>query len=122
MSSTSQATLAALRARTLELYGAVTVLMLLGIAALVGYAIALGPLTSPGTERSFGFAVALMALMGAVIFHLADRTYRAWPFGRRFRPSPPGPVTTSSWVRLLKVLVVVFAFAAIAYLVWSLVA
>ena len=106
--------------RTLDLYGAVTLLMLLGIAILVAYAIRLGPLTSPGAEESFGLAVALMALMGAVVFHVADRTYRVWPLGRRFRPTPPGAVTVAGWVRLLKVLVLVLAVAAVAYLVGGL--
>ncbi len=114
--------LAALQRRTLDLYAVVTLLMLLGIAVLVVYAIRLGPLTGPGVERSFGLAVALMALMGAVIFHLADRTYRVWPLGRRFRPSPLPPVTTQSWVRVLQVLVVVIAVAAVAYLVGGLLA
>lgn len=106
--------------RVLDLYAAVTVLMLLGIAVLVGYAIRLGPLTSPGAQESFGFAIALMALMGAVVFHVADRTYRSWPLGRRFRPTSPGPVTADAQVRFLKVLVIVLAGAAIAYLVGGL--
>jgi hypothetical protein len=120
LSSAADADLAALQQRTLDLYGAVTILMLLGIGVLVAYAIRLGPLTSPGAEQSFGFAVALMALMGAMIFHIADRTYRVWPLGRRFRPTPPSPLTAQSWVRLLKVLVVVAAAAAIAYLIGGL--
>jgi hypothetical protein len=111
----------ALRRRTLDVYAAVTLLMLVGIAGLVAYAVRLGPLTSPGTERSFGFALALMALMGAVIFHLADRTYRVWPLGRRVRPTPPGPVTVEGWIRFLQVLIVAIAVAAIAYLVAELV-
>jgi hypothetical protein len=122
LSSLSEGEVAALQRRTLDVYGGVTVLMLLGIAVLVGYAVRLGPLTSPGAERSFGFAVALMALMGTVVFHLADRTYRVWPLGRRFRPSPPAPVTTVDWIRFLKVLVVVLALAAIAYLIGGLLA
>jgi len=113
---------AAFQRRTLDLYGGVTLLMLLGIAVLVAYAIRLGPLTSPGAERSFGLAVALMAIMGAVIFHLADRTYRAWPLGRRFRPTPPEPVTLESWVRFLRVVIVVAAVAGIAYIVAELLA
>jgi hypothetical protein len=117
LSSLADAELTELRRRTLDLYAAVMLLMLLGIAVLVAYAIELGPLTSPGTERSFGFAVALMALMGAAAFDVADRTYRVWPLGRRVQPTPPAPVTTTSWVRVLKVLVVVLAVAAIAYVV-----
>ena len=122
MSELSDAEFNALRRRTLDLYGAVMLLMLLGIAVLVAYAIELGPLTSPGAERSFGFAIALMALMGALVFHLVDRTYRVWPLGRRIAPTPPAPLTTRSWVRFLKVLVVVLAVAGIAYLVGGLLA
>ena len=122
MSSGLDADLAALRKRTLDVYAAVTFLMLLGIAVLIAYAIHLGSLTSPGAERSFGFAVALMALMGAMIFHLADRTYRVWPLGRRFRPSVRRPLSTEDWARFLKVLIVVAAVAGIAYLLGGLIA
>jgi hypothetical protein len=117
LSSAPASDLAALQRKTLDLYGGVTLLMLLGIGVLVAYAIRLGPLTSPGAERSFGFALCLMSLMSAVIFHLMDRTYRVWPLGRRFRPTPPAAVTPQHWIRLLKVLVVVLAVAAIAYLI-----
>lgn len=106
--------------RVLDLYAAVYLLMLLGIAILVAYVLRLGPLTSPGAEQSFGFAVALMALMGAVLFHLADRTYRSWPLGRKFSPSDPGPVPARSQVAVLKVVVFVLAAAAIAYLLGGL--
>lgn len=102
--------------RVLDLYAATTVLMLLGIGVLVVYVIRLGPLTSPGAEQSFGYAIALMSLMGAALFHVADRTYRSWPLGRRFRPSVPGPVTLDAQVRFVKVVVFVAAAAAIAYL------
>ena len=122
MSSGHDADLTVLQRRTLDLYAAVTLLMLLGIAILFGYAIRLGPLTTPGAQESFGLAISLMALMGAVIFHLADRTYRVWPLGRRFRPTPPAPFTLESWVRFLKVLIVVIAVAGIAYIVGGLVA
>ena len=111
MSSLSDADLTQLRRKTLDLYFAVTLLMLLGIAILVTYSIRLGPLTSPGAERSFGFALSLMSLMGAVIFHLVDRTYRVWPFGRHVRPTAPAVLSTTDWVRLLRVLVVVTALA-----------
>ena len=122
MSSAHETDLRAVQERTLDLYGAVTLLMLVGIAVLIVYAIRLGPLTSPGAERSFGFALALMLLMAAVIFHVADRTYRSWPFGRRFRPTSPGPVTTEAWAQFLKVLIVVVAVAGIAYLIGGLLA
>ena len=107
--------------RTLTLYTAIVLLMLLGIAVLIVYAIRLGPLTSPGAESSFGYAISLMALMGAVLFHVVDRTYRTWPLGRRFRPSSPGPVTADSQVRLLMLVTIVLAAAAIAYVIGGLV-
>ncbi len=111
-----------LQNRILDLYTAVTLLMLLGIAVLIVYAIRIGPLTSPGAQESLGLAVALMFVMAAVVFHLADRTYRSWPLGRRYTPSHPGALTTESWVRLLQVLVVVAAGAAIAYVLGGLIA
>ena len=111
-----------LRNRLLDLYTAVTVLMLLGIGVLIVYAFRIGPLTSPGAEQSFGYAVALMFLMGAVIFHLVDRTYRVWPFGRRVRPSWPGYVTLEGEIRFFKVLIVVAAAASIAYILGGLIA
>jgi hypothetical protein len=122
LSSLSDADLAALRRRTLDLYGAVTLLMLLGIAVLVVYVLRLGPLNGSGAERSFGLAIALMALMGALMFHLVDRSYRVWPLGRRFRPTPPAAIGAADWVRFLKVLVLVLAVAGIAYLVGGLIA
>ena len=122
MSDLRDSDLAALRKRTLDRHAAVTLLMLLGIAVLMVYAIRLGPTTGPGAERSFGLAVSLMALMGAVILHLADRTYRVWPLGRRFRPTPPAPMTLESWVLFLKVLIVVFALAGIAAILAQLLA
>ncbi|HYA54641.1 MAG TPA: hypothetical protein VEG42_03455 [Thermoplasmata archaeon] len=111
-----------LRNRLLDLYTAITLLMLVGIGVLIGYAIALGPLTSPGAEQSFGYALALMFLMGAVIFHLVDRMYRVWPLGRRFRPAWPGYVTVESEIRFFKILIVVVAGAAIAYVLGGLIA
>ena len=111
-----------LRNRLLDLYTAITVLMLLGIAVLIVYAFELGPLTSPGAEQSFGYALALMFLMGAVIFHLVDKTYRAWPLGRRFRPTWPGYVTVEAEIRFFKILIVVAAGVAIAYVLGGLIA
>lgn len=111
-----------LRNRTLDLYIAVAALMLLGIGVLIGYAVRLGPLTSPGAEQSFGYALALMFLMGAVIFHLVDRIYRVWPFGRRVHPAWPGYVTVEGEIRFFKILIVVAAGAAIAYVLGGLIA
>jgi len=111
-----------LRARILAIYDTVTVLMLLGIAVLIVYAIQLGPLTSPGAEQSFGYAVSLMFLMAALIFHLVDRTYRAWPLGRRVVPGNPGPVTLAAQTRFVKILIVAIAAAAIAYILGGLIA
>ncbi|MGA9839990.1 MAG: hypothetical protein WBF81_02850 [Thermoplasmata archaeon] len=111
-----------LRNRILNLYDAVTLLMLIGIGVLILYSIQIGPLTSPGAEQSFGFAVALMFLMAAVIIHLVDRTYRSWPLGRRVTPTPPGPVTVRSQARFFQVLVLVVAVAAIAYVIGGLLA
>jgi hypothetical protein len=110
------------RNRLLDLYTAITVLMLLGIVVLIVYSIQLGSLTSPGAQQSFGYAVALMFLMGAVIFHLVDRMYRVWPLGRRFRPTWPGYVTVEAEIRFFKILVVVAAGAAIAYVLGGLIA
>ena len=111
-----------LRNRVLAIYDAVTILMLVGIAVLLVYAVQLGPLTSPGAEQSFGYALALMFLMAALIFHLVDRTYRSWPLGRRIVPTPPGPFTVAAQTRFVKVLVVVVAAAAIAYILGGLIA
>ena len=111
-----------LQNRVLDLYAAVQVLMLLGIAVLIVYVIRLGPITGPGTTESFGLAVAMIFLMGALVVHLTDRAYRVWPLGRKFEPKNPGPVTAEAQVRFLKVLVIVLAGAAIAYILGSLLA
>lgn len=121
-SDAERATQLQLRRRVLDLYDAVTVLMLLGILVLIVYSIRLGPLTTPGAEQSFGYALALMFLMSAVIVHLVDRTYRVWPLGRRLVPTPPGPVTVDAEVRFLKIVIVVAAAASIAYLLGGLIA
>lgn len=109
--------LARIRQRTLDLYDTVTLLMLFGIAVLIVYAIELGPLTSPGAQESFGLALSLMFLMGAVLFHVVDRTYRVWPLGRRVTPPAPGAVTDISIARVLRIVVVLAAGGAIAYLI-----
>jgi hypothetical protein len=106
-----------IRRRTVDLYDAVTLLMLFGIAVLVVYSIELGPLTSPGAQQSFGLALSLMFLMGAVLFHIVDRTYRVWPLGRRITPTAPAPVTDAAVARLFRVLVVIAAGGAISYLI-----
>ncbi len=107
-----------LRRRVLNLYDAVTYLMLFGIAVLVVYcAVLIGPLSSPGAQQSFGYALALMFLMAAMIVHLVDRTYRVWPLGRRITPVNPGPVTAEAQARFLKIVIVIAAGAAIAYLI-----
>lgn len=108
------------RRRVLDLYDAVTFLMLIGIGVLVLYSFLLGPLTSPGAQQSFGYALALMFLMSALMVHLIDRTYRVWPLGRRFAPTRPGPVTAQSEARFLAILVLVIAAAGIAYVIGSL--
>lgn len=121
MSDPSAGYLAA-RNRILDLYLAVTILMLIGILVLVVYSIELGPLTGPGVEQSFGYAIALMFIMSAVLFHLVDRMYRVWPLGRKVTPTPPGSVTIDAQARFLKVLIVVAAAAAIAYVLGGLIA
>ena len=108
------------RSRTLSLYFAGIVLMILGIAVLGVYVLRLGAIVGPGVEESFGLAVALMFLMSALAVHLVDRTYRSWPLGRRFRPSDPGPVAERDLVTALRVLVLAAAGGAIAYLVATL--
>jgi hypothetical protein len=111
------ATTRRLAERTLSLYTATVVIMLLGIGLLVAYSIKLGPLIGPGVEESFGIALALMLLMSAVIADIVDRTYRVWPLGRRVRPSLPRPVTESGIARFLRVVVLVGAGLALAYVV-----
>ncbi len=109
-----------LRRRTLNLYDAVTFLMLLGIGVLIVYCLRLGSLAGPGAQQSFGYAISLMALMGAVIVHLVDRTYRVWPLGRRITPVPPGYVSVQSQANFVRALIVIATVAAVAYLVGAL--
>jgi len=99
------------------LYGAILGLVLVGIAALSVYSLKLGALVGPGVESSFGYAVALMFLLAALGAHTAEATYRLWPLGRRFLPTPPGPISERMVANFLKVLVLVLAGGAIAYLV-----
>jgi hypothetical protein len=103
--------------RVLNLYATITILMLAVIALLIAYSIRLGPLVGPGIEQSFGIAVALLFLCGALIAHVIDRVYREWPFGRNVRPAFPGFITDRGLANGLKILVFVCAAAAIAYVI-----
>jgi hypothetical protein len=104
------------RERTLVLYYAATVLMLAGLGILTVYTLRLGAPVDPGVEQSFGLAVSLMFLMGAMTAHLLDRLYRVWPLGRRFHPTVPAMVTDRSWATVLAVSALVIAGGAIAYI------
>lgn len=101
--------------QVLNLYAAIMILMLAVIALLIVYSIRLGPLVGPGVEQSFGFAVALLFLSGALVAHVIDRVYREWPFGRNLRATFPGFITDRGLANGLKILVVVGAAVAIAY-------
>ena len=105
----------ALQNRVLNLHAAVILLMLGLIAVLAVYAFRLGPLVGPGVESSFGLAVALMFVAGAMIAHAIDQTYRVWPEGRGVRPTFPGFITDRGLANGLRILVLVAAAAAIAY-------
>jgi len=107
--------------RVLNLYAAVLILMLAAIALLVVYCIRLGPLIGPGVESSFGLACALLFLCSALIVHIVDRTYREWPEGRHVRPAFPGFITDRGLANVLKVLILVGAGAAIAYVIATLI-
>ena len=114
--------LARVRQSVLRLYYSIDALMVIGIVVLTIYSIRLGPLVGPGVETSFGYAVSLMFLMGAVLVHVTDRAYRLWPFGRKAIVYPPGVVTDSDVAMFVKVLVVVVAAAAISFVLGSLIA
>ena len=105
------------RETVLLLYSAILALLLVGIVALSVYIFRLGPLVGPGVESSFGYAVSLMFLMAALMVHTAEATYRIWPLGRRFLPTPPGPISERMVANFLKVLVLVLAGGVLAYLV-----
>jgi hypothetical protein len=103
-------------ARTvLKLYQAITVLLLLGIAGLFVYVVKLGPLLGTGVESSFGLAVAVMFVMGGLLAHIADVTYRAWPLGRRYRPAVPPAATAKEAATWVSWLIVLAAVAGAAY-------
>ncbi|HZY70363.1 MAG TPA: hypothetical protein VFF67_05220 [Thermoplasmata archaeon] len=108
--------------RQLRLYTAVAALMIVGILGLVGYSILLGPLVGPGVEESFGLALATMFLMSAVLAHVVDRIYRAYPFGRRVAPAALAPLTADAWVTFAKVVIVAAAGVALAYVLGGLIA
>ena len=110
----------AAQASVLRIYQATSVVMLLLIAGLSLYCYRLGPLVGPGVEESFGLAVAMMFLAGAVVIHLIDRTYRVWPLGRRVVPAVPAPVTDRSIARGLQFLLVLLVTAGIAYVIATL--
>lgn len=111
-----------IRQRVVDLYDAITILMLIGIGVLIFYAAVLvGPLDTPGAQQSFGYAAALMFIMAALIVHLIDKTYRVWPLGRRITPKAPGPVSSQAQARFLMIVIVVAAGAAIAYLLAGLI-
>lgn len=109
------------RETVLLLYAAILALVLVGILSLTVYILQLGSLVGPGVESSFGYAVSLMFLLAALGVHTAEATYRIWPLGRRFLPTPPGPVTDRMIANFLKVLVAVLAGAGIAYLLAGLI-
>jgi hypothetical protein len=113
---------ATLQVRTLRLYSVIGGLMVAGILGLVAYSISLGPLVGPGVESSFGLAVGLMFLQATVLVHLVDRVYRVYPFGRRLKTAPPGPITDQDIAWFLRVLVIVAAVGAVAYILGSLIA
>ncbi|HYK93457.1 MAG TPA: hypothetical protein VEY07_05385 [Thermoplasmata archaeon] len=117
----SLAELRRLQSRVLTLYSVAAVLSLIAIFLLGGYAIRLGPLVGPGVESSFGIAVALMMLFGALVVHLVDRVYREWPLGRKFEPSWAVPVTDAMVATFLKVVIFAAAAGAVAYVLWGLV-
>ncbi|MHB1435311.1 MAG: hypothetical protein ACYCPN_05295 [Thermoplasmata archaeon] len=108
--------------RTLRVYGATVGLVLVGIAVLATYAISIGMgftgpgLGSPGGQQSFGLAVSLLMMFGAVLFHVIDRLYRTWPLGRHIIPTAPRPLTVESQILLVKVIVVVAAAAGIGWI------
>lgn len=106
----------------LRLYLAVMLIMIVGIAVLVVYSIRLGPLVGPGVERSFGYALTLLFVQAAVLAHVVDRAYRDWPLGRRVHPTMPPLITDRTVATALKVVVLLAAAAAVAYLVGGLLA
>ncbi|HEV2449153.1 MAG TPA: hypothetical protein VGU43_01935 [Thermoplasmata archaeon] len=111
-----EAAYAQLRRRVMDVYLAISVLCLIAIALLVYYVLTLGVIVGPGVEESFGLALALLFLLGALMTHLIDRAYREWPEGRRVHPSPGRLLGDVDLARAVKVIVVVAAGLLIAYL------
>ena len=112
--------LARLQNETLNVYFAVVVICIVAIGILVAYVLALGPLVGPGVESSLGYALALLFLLAALLVHVVDRSYREWPLGRRFHPSPPNVVTPARMVYVLRICVVAAVAFAIAYILATL--
>jgi hypothetical protein len=106
---------AKLQAHVLSLYTAITILMVVGIAVGVIYAISLGSLVGPGVEESFGIDLAILFLMSAMLMHVLDRTYREWPTGRRVHPAPPPEITAKTANYTVKIVTIVAAALLIAY-------
>jgi hypothetical protein len=107
--------------RTLQLYFVVDVLMVLGILGLIGYSVSLGPLNGPGVQESFGIAVALMFIMGAIVAHTVDMTYRAWPLGRRVATPTPRVISDVGIAFAIKAVIVIAVVLAVAYILGSLI-
>ena len=112
---------ARIRLATLRYHFAILGLMLVGLVGLAVYTLQLGPITGPGVESSFGIAAGLMLIMGAMIVHVVERTYRLYPLGRKTATAAPPPVTEGDLVTFVKVLVVLIAAAAVAYILGSLI-
>ena len=78
--------------RKLDYYIAGVVLVLAGEGVLAGFILTLPPLTTPGVESTFGFAIAFMALGGGLLFHVLDVLHRsrdlAYQKVARSRPLP----------------------------------
>jgi hypothetical protein len=113
--------LSALRSRVLSLYFSIVIVGFVAIAVLLLYVLQLGSLVGPGTEESLGLAISLMFLVGALLVHVMDRTYREWPLGRRVHPAAPPPVTDLSVALALQVAVIVAAVLLCAYIIAGLV-
>lgn len=63
--------------RKMDRYLAAVTLLLAGLGILVGYVVTLGPINTPGSEESFGIALALMFLALAGLFHTIDWVWRS---------------------------------------------